>query len=510
MKNNRRNFIICFILISINSSFAQITFVKSYQGIQGKSVQQTFDEGYIFLGYSFTTYSVINLIKTNSYGDTIWTKSYEGIGKNYGYSVKQTLDSGFIIAGTIDSLGAGGYDAFLIKTNANGDTIWTKSYGSTGDDYGYSVKQTLDSGFIIAGAMDILGAQAGDAFLIKTNSTGDTLWTKTYGGDSSDYATSVELTSDGGYIITGYTKSFGAGKYDVYLIKTNSTGDTLWTKTYGSGYNDYGYSVKQTFDGGFIISGTFIDGNFYLIKTNSVGDTVWTKAFSFYNGMGISDEAAYSVQQTTDSGYIIAGLAQNWVEGWFENVLIKTNSAGDSLWMKFYDGSMHGPGNFVQQTTDGGYIVLGGSSLIKTDSNGNSGCLQVSSLIEMNSNLSQVSSTSTIINSGCIVGNPTKLVRSGSTTITTECLSDGINNIKTTNYLTIGPNPAKDYITINSNAEIFNANLEILNVLGEKVYSTKLSGTQNIINCESFSPGIYFMLVNAGGELNTKKLILNK
>ncbi len=169
--------------------------------------------------------------------DTLWTKAFGGTNEDYGRSVQETSDGGYIIAGYTKSFGAGSYDVYLIKTDANGDTTWTKTYGGSNIDQGYSVEQTSDGGYIIAGNSKSFGAGLDDVYLIKTDANGDTTWTKTYGGSNIDQGYSVEQTSDGGYIIAGYTKSFGAGSYDVYLIKTDANGDTTWTKTYGGSKN---------------------------------------------------------------------------------------------------------------------------------------------------------------------------------------------------------------------------------------------------------------------------------
>jgi len=151
-----------------------------------------------------------------------------------------------------------------------------------------------------------------DAYLIKTDSNGDVLWTRTYGGSSEDYGYSVQQTTDGGYIVTGTTVSFGAGGWDFYLIKTDADGDTLWTRTYGCPESDYAHSVQQTTDGGYIMAGfseCFIPGmgdrDFWVVKTDANGDTLWTRN---YAGKAPRDsEYPFSVQQTTDGGYIVAG-----------------------------------------------------------------------------------------------------------------------------------------------------------------------------------------------------------
>ena len=201
-----------------------------------------------------------------------------------------------------------------------------KTYGGTSDDYGYSVEQTADGGYIIAGQTTSFGAGNSDVYLIKTDASGNTTWTKTFGGAYSDVARSVQPTADGGYIIAGYTESFGAGSYDVYLIKT----DTTWTKTFGGTSHDYGYSVEPTADGGYIIAGSTrsfgagID-DVYLIKTDAIGNATWTITFG-----GTDFDYGQSVRQTSDGGYIIAGYTSSFGAGFYDVYLIKTDANGNA------------------------------------------------------------------------------------------------------------------------------------------------------------------------------------
>jgi hypothetical protein len=327
----------------------------------GWSVQQTSDGGYIIAGHTWSSSTGsddVYLIKTDPSGDTLWTKTYGGTHGDYGYSVQKTSDGGYTIAGETYSFGAGLNDVYLIKTDPSGDTLWTKTYGGTGYDYGWSVQQTSDGGYIIAGGTHSFGAGNADVYLIKADSSGDTLWTKTYGGTTDDKGWSVQQTSDEGYIIVGETEAY-VEVYDVYLIKADSSGDTLWTKTYSRSNNDRGYSVQQTSDEGYIIAGktgSFGVGNedVYLIKTDPSGDTLWTKTYG-----GTTDDKGWSVQQTSDEGYIIAGGTYSFGAGNADVYLIKANSSGDTLWTKTYGGTDNDIGHSVQQTSDGGYIIVG-------------------------------------------------------------------------------------------------------------------------------------------------------
>lgn len=339
----------------------------------GFSVQQLTDGGYIITGYKVIddyNYDVL-LIKTDMNGDTIWSKTYGGYVRNEGRSVQQTTDQGFIICGYTYNTYYECKNFYLIKTDANGDTLWTKTYGGQYNSIGESVQQTLDGGYIMTGRIVLDNSEI---YLIKTNSSGDTLWTKTYGGQYDDIGNSVQQTTDGGYIITGRTNKIISSS-QICLVKTDQNGDTIWTKAFGGEYLDEGYSVQQTIDGGYIITGTN-DINtgwvgLYLIKTDENGDELWSKIYD--------DRIGVSSLQTLDGGYIITGLI--WSDSTGTDVMLsKTDDTGEIIWTKNYGGNEWDCGYSVQLTSDNGYIVAGVINqvfpdhgdvyLIKTDSDG--------------------------------------------------------------------------------------------------------------------------------------------
>jgi len=260
-----------------------------------------------------------------------WSKTFGGSAFDVGYSVKQTDDGGFIVAGyTGYSPGAGGSDVYLIKTDASGDQIWSKTFGGAADDAGESVQQTDDGGFIVAGSTNSIGAGGSDVYLIKIDASGKELWSKTFGGVSNDDAKSVRQTNDGGFVIVGDEgfNDFTDESY-VYLIKTNALGVEQWSKTFGEASVDRGYSVQQTDDGGFIVAGytsSFGAGgsDVYLIRTDTSGDELWSKTFG-----GASWDSSESVQQTDDGGFIIAGLTWSFGAGGLDVYLIYYQPDGD-------------------------------------------------------------------------------------------------------------------------------------------------------------------------------------
>ena len=366
------------LIVIASPVYSQITFERRYGTSlddAGFSACQTNDGGYIVTGYTNRSPNGIQayLIKTDSFGDTLWTRNYGGSGWEMGISVCQTSDGGYIIGGYTSSYGAGNDDFYLIKTDAQGDTIWTRTFGGSALDYGYSVRQTIDKGYILTGYTRSFG-NGTNLYLVKTDSLGSMVWTKNYGGPNDDYAYSVKQTMDGGYIIAGRTNSYGAGGVDVYLIKTGSTGDTVWTSTYGTADDEEGRSVCQTSDNGYIITG-YQGTSLYLVKTGSAGNSTWTRTYSLGNG-----STGRSVCQTADGGYAVAGsIKLTGGTGYPDILLLKTDPAGDTLWHRSWGFSGWDQGNSIYQTTDGGYIIAAETEslsqydvyLIKTNAIGN-------------------------------------------------------------------------------------------------------------------------------------------
>ncbi len=319
----------------------------------GNSVQLSSDAGgYIITGSTSSTANKdVYLIKTDSKGEMFWENTFGDTSSDSGNCVQETKGYCYIITGSTRSA-AGDSDVYLIKTDS-GSPKWAITFGGTGYDEGHFVQQTKDEGYIIAGTTTSFGAGGMDIYLVKTDSTGSKQWEKKFGGTGNEVGYSVQQTIDGGYIITGYTKSSGAGGMDTYLVKTDSTGNKQWEKTFGGSGDDLGTTVKETNDGGYIITG-IINNDACLIKIDADGSKQWEKTFG---------EAEYdigtAVQQTKDGGYIVAGYRGKTDYSSLDGYIVKTDADGNKQWEKTVDKSATDYLSSIQQTKDGGYIIAG-------------------------------------------------------------------------------------------------------------------------------------------------------
>tara|TARA_B100001287_G_scaffold207481_1_gene176509 strand:- start:22 stop:1158 length:1137 start_codon:yes stop_codon:yes gene_type:complete len=309
------------------------TFGEGYWDF-GKSIQQASGGGYVIAGY-------VNggigggdayLLKVDENGEEQWSQIFDfGIAE----SIQQTSDGGYIITGYDSS------DIYLLKTDENGEQQWSQTFEESFNDRAMFVQQTTDNGYVITGYTSVinsLGNAARDIYLLKTDENGEQQWSQTFGGPGNDKAHCVQQTADGGYVIIGedeedvYNPSndFWIPNSDIYLIKTNELGQEEWVQRFGEAGNDGGRSVQQTSDGGYVIAGYVTPGknqnsNIYLLKTNDTGEEQWSQTFG-----GAGNDTAQSVQQTSDGGYIIAAhtsTINNISNGVY---LIKTDAQGNT------------------------------------------------------------------------------------------------------------------------------------------------------------------------------------
>ena len=290
-------------------------------------------------GYTFDPSGIsVSVTNSNFTGQNFtatavtWAKTYGGVNDDIAHSIQQTSDGGYIVAGGTYSYGAGFIDFWIIKLNLNGDIDWQKTFGGGNDDVAYSIQQTSpDGGYIVAGQSSSLGNPLGDIWILKLKSNGDIDWQKTYGGTASSTANCIKQTSDGGYIVAGETSSSGAGSADVWVLKLDADGNlqTGWPKTYGGASFDAANSIQQTLDGGYIVAGeTASSGagstDFWILKLNANGDIVWQKTYG-----GSNDDIARSIQQTLDGGFIVAGETSSSGAGYADFWILKIDENGN-------------------------------------------------------------------------------------------------------------------------------------------------------------------------------------
>ena len=347
------------------------------------SIQQTIDEGFIVAGYSYS-YGAggydIWILKLTDKGTVEWEKTYGSIYNDYARSVQQTQDQGYIIAGYTSSSISENFDFLIIKLDAQGNISWQKTYGGIYSDTAREIQQTSDGGYIITGYTDSFGTNTTDIWVIKLDASGDVSWEKTYGGSGSDIARSIQQTSDGGFIVAGQTQSFGASDSYLWVLKLDMTGEVGWQNIYSGEGFDGATSIQQTQDGGYIVAGSTIpslSGTFdiWALKLDGNGNVSWQKTYG-----GAGDDYPVSLQQTSDRWFVIAGWTTSFGAGIRDYLIIKLDSNGDIIWQKTYGGSLLDEAHYIRQTSDGGYVVAGDSfsspggslecMIIKIDTNG--------------------------------------------------------------------------------------------------------------------------------------------
>jgi hypothetical protein len=512
------------LILSFSKGQAQNIFQKTFDGDSsisitvGMDVKQTSDGGYILVGLT-NSYGAgdrdIYVIKLNSVGDTIWTRTFGNSTIDDGYSIIQTPDNCYVITGVItDQNNNYKSDAFLLKIDQDGNIKWMKTYDSgKATAFASSILQTHDGGFLLSGGTS---DSIYFAYIIKTDSVGNPEWNKIF---NSSYTNAESLAASsfeddfGNYYITGKTNSPPSGNNDIFVIKFSSSGNTIWSKTYGAVWSsDNGLSICKTYDGNFVIIGYTvgcepgIDGA-YLLKINSLGDTLWTKCYA----SGNPTKAVLS----NNNGLIITGRGL----GVF---LFKIDSLGYPTWFKTYGIAPYSNpyfGNSVAICSDAGYIVIGETSvggkesmyLIKTDKDGNSGCNETSQNVTSFSINTMVTDISFNISSNVITHNVSLLSSSGShvnTLCTNAIIEEQINNHFYN--ITISPNPFSFVTTVQINEDLKDATLIVYNSFGQEIKIIKnIMGRTIILHNDNLQSGLYFMqLTQENKIIATEKLVI--
>jgi hypothetical protein len=512
-----------------------------------------------------------------------WDYRFGGAVNDYYSDMKQTTDGGYILGG-FSSSGISGdksqpvwgisYDYWIIKTNASGIKQWDKDFGGTGDDYLNSIQQTMDGGYILGGSStsdiggdksqdnhDSLGVSY-DYWILKTDSLGVKQWEKSYGGNHYDFFSNVIQTTDGGYIIAGYSDSDSSGDktqpnwdtsatgFDFWMVKTDSLGNKQWDRVIGGNSDDMYVFVEQTPDNGYILGGSSASGisgdksqpawsynfDYWLVKLDSAGIKQWDNVYG-----GTDADVMNSLQQTSDGGYILGGRSNSgvtgnktaapWSTGTHDYWMVKTDSFGNKQWDKVF-GGLQAEDDFykISQTADGGYLLAGTSySNIggdKTENNlGNEQTWVVKTDSLGNKKWDKTLRTATPVDDewgfamqtqdGCfMMANYTSAGIGGDKTQPSQGFDDYwiikfCDTTSTTtitqlsdypNTFSIYPNPANEYVTINYHFQAGDE-IRLTDVLGKLLFTTKISlPTLNFkLQTLNLSSGIYFL--KAGNEV---------
>ncbi|MCC7332875.1 MAG: T9SS type A sorting domain-containing protein [Flavobacteriales bacterium] len=464
---------ISFCLFSFFSK-AQITFEKVYSdsGITtAYDIIATLDGGYAATGFktcSFFGCQDFFLLKLDSLGNQEWVRLYDGFSTDdKAYSLIQTSDSGYVLAGGASVPPNFGGNIRLLKTDKNGNKLWDRNYGGLNEEGAWDIEETFDTGFIIAAQYDTT------ASLIKTDALGLIEWQKDYTHlYGSGYA--IKQLSDSSYIMTGTTlnKITSSSGEDIFLLKANKNGDTLWTKFYGQG-NERGQDVIITSGGDYLIVGytTGVSSlvGAYIIKTNNQGDTIWTQIFE----PGTNQNVFYRVVQDGNN-YVCVGYSTPLSPPNTNLYVLKINDSGTKIWERFYEYQLNsGEGaQSIALTNDGGYIICG-----NTDPSGAASAMVY------------IVKTDT---SGLIIG---------------------IDDIDTPEFnLNVYPNPFNNYTTIDFN-ELYDSNnitVELYDFTGRLLFQQTVNEPKTILYNKGYAKGIYLLTIKNNNKLiTTKKLIIN-
>jgi hypothetical protein len=462
---------------------AQITFEKVYSdsGITSAyDIITTCDGGYAVTGFK-TCGSLFCLdfclLKLDSLGNQEWVRIYDAFGADdNAYSLIQTQDSGFVLTGVASTPPNLANNVRLIKTDKNGNKLWDRNYGGLGGQDGYDVEQTFDGGFIIATQQDTGGNNTEiQAELIKTDTAGIIEWQKTYFNVGNGRAVAVKQTSDTGYVVTGVTNNMlsPTSGEDIFLLKTDKNGDTLWTKFYGGQGTERGEDVIITSDNKYVITGytngiTSLVGA-YIIKTNNIGDTLWTRIYE-------KNDQTYSVNLIEDNfnNYLIVGNSAITSPVNVDMYLLKMDSSGNKIFEKQFEWQANAQdyGNGIALTNDGGYALCGMTQtptamvyVVKTDSNG---------------------------------------------------LITGIYDftpLPVTN-INVYPNPFSNYTTVEL-SEIYeygsaNLNIDFYDFTGKLLFQQPVNEPKTILYNQGYANGLYFLRIKNNHQIiTTKKIIIN-
>jgi hypothetical protein len=510
-----------FLFATVKNSDAQLMFQKVWGGTGADNVYgiaQASGGGYYLTGStgSFgTAGNAAFILKLDASGNLAWTKIIGGtVSDGIGF-VTNTSDGGCVISGATSSYGAGGQDAAVIKLDASGNIQWMKVFGGAGDEGTNEVIQANDGGYAVVGNTTSFGNGGTDMFVAKLTGAGALQWVKAFGGSGEDQGIGIAQNADKTYYIGGHTNSFGAGSYDMLMAKLDSSGNLLWTKTIGGSNTDKCWGTTRCADGGFVLGGyttSFGAGSYdtYVVKFDAAGVLKWTRTVG-----GTGTESAYGVTETADGGYVFSGVATSF--GGLADVYIgKLNGGGVLQWTKTIGSTDYESTNQIIETSDGG---LAASGVTKSYGSGDYDVFIVK--MQGTGNICNAGTAGGSPGSGGTVGSGGVIV-DGSFSITTAsppvisggtfssiCTTIGINEIDFASMISVSPNPSHGHFTIRISDTFLlnNCTVDVYNIVGEKICSQKIEQAFTPVTLPA-AAGIYMMKFMSEGKVYTQRVVV--
>lgn len=311
----------------------EVIWHKAYGGgvpDRGGSIQATADGGYVMAGHtrSFSSSYDFWVLTLSAEGVPLLQKAFGGAGFEVAYSIRPTQDGGYWVGGWTNSFGAGGYDFWIVRLHSDGTLARQKTLGGAGQDLLYSMETTSDDGCIVTGATRSFGAGDYDFWILKLRSDDSVEWQKTFGGSSEDIPASLRKTSNGGFVVAGSTLSFGAGSHDAWVMELNAAGEVVWQKTYGGTEEDRAEHIQPTRDGGYLVTGrtkSFRASGYdcWLMKLDATGQLLWQNRYG-----GAADEIAWSAREIPEEGFLLVGQTSTFGAGGMDGWVLKVDRDG--------------------------------------------------------------------------------------------------------------------------------------------------------------------------------------
>lgn len=430
---------------------------------EGRAVLATDDGGFLLTGFTTSSGAGANdmhLIRTNALGEVLWTRTYGGNFNEIGFRALAMPDGGFAIMGETDNSWGGLLDHYIVRVDANGEHLWSRRIGSTGNDNGADIIATSDGGFLITGNSGTFGTRR--LMVAKLSATGQLLWNTQVGGSSNDGGSAIAAAPGGGAIIAGFTDSFVSTGRNVFVVRINDQGTVVWSRSAGNGGNNQAFGIAPTPNGDWMITGRTTNGpgavdNVLLLRMTDGGEVLWAKSYG-----GPAGDIARAIVPAADGGYLIAGSAGGYQQmTTTDAMLMRVDETGEVLWTTLYGGVASPEGFEALASLDNGYIAVGYASeqpfalstyLVRTDLDGTSGCDELDIVWTAVDAGFTVSTPTLLVSSLNIVGNDTPTqVGTGGSSLALLCLNNSTglhSSAAQLPSLRLSPNPASTSVLL--------------------------------------------------------------